>query len=279
MSADLFSEKVVVITGASSGIGEAVALRLAAEGAWLALAARRAERLDELAAVCKERGGRAFPLPTDVADEAACRELIARTVAEYGRLDMLVNNAGITVASLFSQLPDLTLFHRVMDVNFRGAVFCTYSALPHLTQTGGRLVNVASLGAVLPIPGNTSHIASKHGLLGFSDSLRMELTRSGVSVTVICPYWVVSEFHESMMDNQGRPRGIAGRRIYTPRTMTADQCARILVEAARKRKRQVLMGPGKLVQLARLAAPALVDRLIVRFFFRPALRRAQARES
>ncbi|NIM51735.1 MAG: SDR family oxidoreductase [Gemmatimonadales bacterium] len=278
MPADRFSRKVVVITGASSGIGEALALRLASEGAWLALAARRAERLDALAAVCKERGGRALPLPADVADEAACRDLVARTVSEYGRLDMLVNNAGITVASLFSELPDLTLFRRVIDVNFLGAVSCTYNALPHLKQVAGRLVNVASLGAVLPIPANTSYIASKHAMLGFSDSLRMELSGSGVSVTVICPYWVVTEFHENMMDGQGRPRGVAGRRIYTRRTMTADQCARILVEAARKRKRQVVMAPGRLAQLGRLVAPALIDRVIIKAFFRPAVRRAQAQK-
>ncbi|NIS81942.1 MAG: SDR family oxidoreductase [Anaerolineales bacterium] len=276
MQADRFFRKVVVVTGASSGIGEALALRLAGEGAWLALAARRADRLEALAGVCIEKGGRALAIPTDITDETACRGLVERTVAEYGQLDMLVNNAGITVGALFTELPDLNLFHRVMDVNFLGAVFCTFYALPHLKQVAGRVVNVASLGAVLPIPGNTSYIASKHAMLGFSDSLRMELDQSGVSVTVICPYWVVTEFHESMMDGQGRPRGAAGRRIYTRRTMTADRCAQILVEAARKRKRQVVMAPGRLAQWARLVAPALTDRVIVKAFFLPAVRRAQA---
>jgi short-subunit dehydrogenase len=276
---DRFSKKVIIITGASSGIGEAIALRLASEGAWLAIAARRAERLDALADVCVERGGRALPILADVADEAACQEIVTRTIAEYGRLDMLVNNAGITVASRFSDLPDLTLFRRVMDVNFLGAVSCTHKALPYLKRAAGRVVNVASLGAILPIPGNTSYIASKHAMLGFSNSLRMELDDSGVSVTVICPYWVVTEFHESMMDSQGRPRGAAGRSIYTQRTMTAEQCARIIVEAARKRKRQVVMSPGRLVQLARFIAPALIDRLIVKYFFLPTVRRARSKKS
>jgi len=276
MQADRFARTVVVVTGASSGIGEALALRLAGEGAWLALAGRRAERLEALAGVCIEKGGRALALPTDVTDETACRDLVDRAVAEYGRLDMLVNNAGITVGALLTELPDLTLFRRVMDVNFLGAVFCTFYALSHLKQAAGRVVNVASLGAVLPIPGNTSYIASKHAMLGFSDSLRMELVQSGVSVTLICPYWVATEFHESMMDRHGRPRGVGGRAIYTRRTMTADRCAAILVEAARKRKRQVVMAPGRLVQWGRLVAPALIDRLIIKVFFLPAVRRVQA---
>jgi short-subunit dehydrogenase len=276
MPADIFARKVVVVTGASSGIGEALALRLAGEGAWLALAARRAERLDALAATCIEKGGRALAIPTDVSDERACRNLVDRAVAEYGALDMLVNNAGVTVGALLSDLPDLTLFRRVIDVNLLGAVFCTYYALPHLKQAVGRLVNVASLGAVLPIPYNTSYIASKHALLGFSDSLRMEMAQSGVSVTLICPNWVATEFHESMMDRNGRPRGAGGRAIYTRRTMTADSCAAIIVEAARSRKRQVVMAPGRLAQWGRLVAPALVDRLIIKAFFAPAVRRMQA---
>ena len=276
MSVDQFSQKVVIVTGASSGIGEAIALRLASEGAWLALAARRAEKLDALANVCEERGGRALPISADVANESDCRKIITRAINEYGRLDMLVNNAGITVASLFSKLPDLTLFRRVMDVNFLGAVSCTHMALPHLKRVAGRVVNVASLGAILPIPGNTSYIASKHAMLGFSNSLRMELAGSDVSVTVICPFWVVTEFHENMMDKEGRRKGIAGRRIYTRRTMTADRCARIIVEAARKRKRQSILSPGKFVQLGRLIAPAMTDRLIVRYLFRSAVRRTQS---
>ncbi|OGO11354.1 MAG: hypothetical protein A2Y93_07195 [Chloroflexi bacterium RBG_13_68_17] len=276
MGAKSMPGKVVIVTGASSGIGEALALRLAGEGASLALAARRAERLEALAAACIERGGRALAWPTDVSDEQACRGLVDRAVAEYGRLDMLVNNAGISVGAMLADLPDLTLFRRVMEVNFSGTVFCTYSALPHLKHTAGRLVNVASLGAMLPIPYNTAYIASKHAMLGFSDSLRMELAGSGVSVTLICPYWVATEFHESLLDREGRRRGPRGRAIYTRRTMTADRCAAILLEAAGKRKRQVVMAPGRLAMWGRLIAPALVDRLIIKVFLEPAIRRARA---
>jgi NAD(P)-dependent dehydrogenase (short-subunit alcohol dehydrogenase family) len=187
MSADRFDGKVVIITGASSGIGEALALRLASEGAWLALAARRAERLQAVASKCAERGGRALALPTDVADEAACRELVERTVAEYGQIDMLVNNAGITVGSRFAELPDLTLFRRVIEVNFLGIVHCTYYALPFLKQVAGRIVNLASMSAVLPIPYNTAYVASKHAIAGLTKAAAREVADCGITCNAVCP--------------------------------------------------------------------------------------------
>ena len=182
MKTTTFKDQVVIVTGASSGIGRALALQLASEGACLSLAARNAERLEKLAQECDELGGQAIPVPTDVADQAQCHRLIDATVQQFGRIDMLVNNAGITLVGKFEQLPDLELFQQVMAVNFNGLVGCTYYALPYLQDTAGRIVNVSSLGGKLAIPYNTSYIASKFAVTGFSDSLRMELRKEGVSV-------------------------------------------------------------------------------------------------
>jgi short-subunit dehydrogenase len=258
-----FKEKIVIVTGASSGIGKALALRLADEGAWLALAARNAQRLDSLAGECQQRGSKAIAIPTDVADESQCRALIQRTQETYGRIDTLVNNAGIDVLSKLEDLPDLRLFKQVVDVNFYGTVHCTYYALPYLKETRGRIVNISSLGGMLAIPLNTSYSASKFAMIGFSDSLRMEVEQAGVSVTVICPSWVVTEFHERYLDKNGQPKGPSGRAIYTEKTMTADQCAQIVLRAARRRKRQVVMRPGSPALWLKLIAPGLADRLII----------------
>ena len=268
-----FREKTVIVTGASSGIGKELALRLADEGAWLALAARNAQRLDSLAGECQQRGSKAIAIPTDVADESQCRALIQRTQETYGRIDTLVNNAGIDVVSKLEDLPDLRLFKQVVDVNFYGTVHCTYYALPYLKETRGRIVNIASLGGMLAIPGNTSYVASKFAMIGFSDSLRMEVEQAGVSVTVICPSLVVTEFHERYMDKNGQTKGPSGRAIYTEHTMTADQCAQIILQAARRRKRQAVMRPGPLVLWLKLIAPGLVDRLVISRFVRPAVKR------
>ena len=258
-----FREKIVIVTGASSGIGKALALRLADEGAWLALAARNAQRLDSLAGECQQRGSKAIAIPTDVTDESQCRALIQRTQETYGRIDTVVNNAGIDVVSKLEDLPDLRLFKQVVDVNFHGTVHCTYYALPYLKETRGRIVNISSLGGMLAIPLNTSYSASKFAMIGFSDSLRMEVEQAGVSVTVICPSWVVTEFHERYLDKNGQPKGPSGRAIYTEKTMTADQCAQIVLKAARRRKRQIVMRPGSLALWLKLIAPGLADRLII----------------
>jgi short-subunit dehydrogenase len=204
-------------------------------------------------------------VPTDVADDSQCAAMVEATVAEYGRLDVLINNAGFAMAARFVDLPDLDLFRQVMDVNFGGAVQCTRYALPHLRRARGRIVNVSSLGGRVAIPYNSSYIASKHALEGFSESLRMELA-GGVSVTVICPFWVASEFHERFVNERGERRGVAGRAIYTSKTMTPEQCARQIVRAARRRKREVVMGPGRLAQWLKLLAPGLLDAYVARRF-------------
>jgi len=263
VNADTFREKTVIVTGASSGIGKALALRLTEKGAWLALAARNPQRLNALAIECQKHGGKAIAIPTDVADESQCRMLIQHTQETYGRIDMVVNNAGMDVVSKLEDLPDLHLFKQVIDVNFYGTVYCTYYALPYLKETSGRIVNISSLGGMLAIPFNTSYVASKSAVIGFSDSLRMELKKTGVSVTTICPYWVVTEFHERFLDKDGQPKGPSGRAIYTEKMMTADECAQIILKAARRRKRQVVMRPGSLGLWLKLLAPGLADRLII----------------
>jgi short-subunit dehydrogenase len=275
MEHEPFRGQVVIVTGASAGIGKALALQLAAQGAKVALAARRLDRLEQVAAECQTLGGETLTIPTDVSDEGQCKALIEKTVSTFGRVDMLVNNAGLAVTSPLEKLPDLHLFKHVMDVNFYGALYCTYYAIPHLKLTQGRVVVLSSLGGVLPLPYNTSYTASKYALHGLYDSLRMELAQHGVSVTVICPSLVVSEFHEAQLDRRGNPRGPRGRNIYTDKMMTAEQCAAIVLKAARRRDREVLMGPGRLAIWLKLFAPKYLERFIVKSFIEPAFKRTR----
>ncbi len=276
MKPNAFHDQVVIVTGASAGIGKALALRLASQGANLILAARREDRLRQLAGQCEKLGGAAIAVRTDVADESQCKALVDRTVAEFGGLDMLINNAGLAASALFDDFPDLGLFKHTVDVNFYGAVYCTYYALPYLKERHGRLVAVSSLGGKAPVPYNTPYCASKYALHGFYDALRMELSTRGVSCTVVCPWWVSTEFHEAQMDRNGTPRGPRGRAYYTRSTMTPDRCAQITLEAAWKRRREVLVGPGPLAVWLKLLAPGLLDWLTIKIFLEPAARRARA---
>jgi short-subunit dehydrogenase len=265
MKADAFRDQVVVITGASSGIGRALALQLAGQGAKVVLAARRAELLDEIAQSCRRAGGEALAVPTDVGDEMQCQALVSKTLAAFGQLDMLVNNAGLTVIARLEDYADLNLFRQTMTVNFFGAVYCTYYALPHLISSQGRIVAVSSLGGKVPVPYNSPYTASKFAMHGFFDSLRIEVKPHGVSVTVICPYWVVTGFHEAQMDRDGVPIGSRGRAVYTKNMMTAERCAGIIMRSAYRRKREVVLGPGYLLTWLKLLAPGLLDRMLVTY--------------
>ena len=279
MKADAFRGQVVIVTGASAGIGKALALNLASQGAKVAIAARRAERLEQVAADCRALGAEVLVVPTDVADEAQCKALVEKTVAAFGRLDMLINNAGLAASALFDEFPDLSLFRHVMDVNFYGAVYCSYYALPYLKQTKGRIVAISSLGGKAAIPYNTPYCASKYGLHGFYDSLRMELTRHGVGVTVICPGLVATEFHAAQMNKDGISRGAArGKDYYTSKTMSAERCAEITLRAAYQRRRELLMGLGVWVALLKTLAPGLVDWLAVKVLPAAAARRTRSRK-
>lgn len=276
MKPNPFQDHVVIVTGASAGIGKSLALMLASRCAKVVVAARRAERLEQIGESCRMFCGEVLVLPTDVSDEAQCKALVERTIAAYGRLDMLINNAGLAASALFDEFPDLNLFKHTMDVNFYGAVYCTYYALPYLKQTKGRIVAVSSMGGKAGLPYNTPYCSSKYAMHGFYDSLRMELHQHGVSVTLVCPWWVATEFHESQMNKDGVPRGERGRAYYTKKTMTSDQCARIVLSAAFKRRREVLMGPGALAVWLKAFAPGLLDWLAVKVFLEPAIRRGKA---
>jgi short-subunit dehydrogenase len=272
---DLFHDQVVIVTGASAGIGKSLALLLVSQCAKVVIAARRADRLDQIAELCHTFCGEVLVVPTDVSDEAQCKALIDKTIATYGRLDMLINNAGMAASALFDEFPDLKLFKQTMEINFYGAVYCTYYALPYLKKTRGRIVAVSSVGGKAAIPYNTPYCASKYAMHGFYDSLRMELSQHGVSCTVVCPWWVATEFHEAQLTKEGVPRGPRGRAFYTKKTMTSDQCAQIVLDAAHKRRREVLMGPGILASWLKVIAPGLLDWFAVKVFLEAAIRRAK----
>ena len=250
----------IILTGASEGIGRALALELAGRGARLALAARDRERLESLAQECRARGGDARALPTDVTNAQDCEWLIDETVKAFGGIDVLVHNAGITMWSRFDALRDLSIFERIMDVNYFAPVRLTALALPHLKASKGLLVAVASLAGITGVPERSGYAASKHAMIGFFDSLRIELAGGGVDVTVVAPDFVVTEIHKRAIGPDGEPLGESP--MKQDRIMTADACAARIARAIERRERQVLMSlRGKFGRWLKLLAPGVIDRI------------------
>jgi short-subunit dehydrogenase len=255
-----FADKTIVITGASEGIGQALALELAADRPRLVLAARSPDRLAATAAECRERGAHTLEIATDVGVRAQCERLVERAAAEFGGIDVLVNNAGITMWSRFDAVTDFSVFERVMAVNYFGAMYLTAAALPHLKRSKGLIVAVASLAGLTGVPERTGYAASKHAMVGFFDSLRIELAGSGVDVTVIAPDFVVSQIHKRAIGPDGRPLGKTP--MQESRIMTSEECARLIRHAMERRQRLLVTSVrGKLGRVLKLLAPSVIDRI------------------
>ncbi|HEY5559847.1 MAG TPA: SDR family oxidoreductase [Steroidobacteraceae bacterium] len=258
-----FEGKVVVVTGASEGIGRALALELARARTRLVLSARNAQRLASLADECRALGGSALVVPADASRREDCEALAAAALAHFGAIDMLVLNAGSTMWSRLDALEDVDLLERLMRTNYLGAAWLTRHALPALAASRGRIVAISSIAGLAGVPTRTGYAASKHAMFGFFDSLRIELADRGVSVTVIAPDFVRSEIHRRAIGPDGKPLGASP--MIEKKIMTAESCARIIVEAALKRRRLVITSlRGRAMRWLKLLVPGLVDRLAAR---------------
>jgi short-subunit dehydrogenase len=256
----IFTDKVIVVTGASEGIGRALCLALAPQKPKLVIAARNEERLNELMKEVESKGAQTLIVPTDVTSEEACNRLIRMTIEKWGSIDVLVNNAGRTMWTNFEDITDTSIFEKMMRLNYLGSVYCTYYALPYLKKCKGLIVAVSSVAGITGIPARTAYAASKHALFGFFDSLRIELDGTGVSVTMVAPDFVLSEIHRRALGHDGKPLGKSP--LQEDKIMTAQTCAALIVKAMENRERLLLMSlRAKVGRWIRLGSPRLVDNI------------------
>lgn len=259
-----FRGRSILITGASEGIGRALALELAEEGAHLTLAARNVARLEEAAAACEALGAKALAVPADVTVPADAARMVEAAVAAHGGLDVLVLNAGGSMWAPFEAMADPEGAARsLMELNFFSCLRIAKAALPHLRASKGLLVPVASVAGYAGIPTRTLYSASKHALVGLFESLRVELRGSGVDVTIVAPDFVVTELHARALGADGKPLGSG--RLDPRKVMTAEACAKLMVRAMRKRQRLLVTSArGRFGRWLKLLAPGLVDRIAER---------------
>jgi short-subunit dehydrogenase len=250
--------KVVIITGASSGIGRALAKEYAKRGASLSLAARRIDLLNELKNELPN--AEILAIRTDISIESDCKNLIESTMLRFGRIDVLINNAGLSMRALFDDI-ELGAFKHVMDVNFYGTVFCTKYALPHLLTSKGSLVGIISVAGHVGLPARSAYSASKFAVRGFLDTIRLENLYTGLHVLVAAPGFTASEVRKSALMANGSPQGETPR--AEEKMMSAEKCARLIANAIEKRKRSLVLTflEGKLSVFLSKYFPFLLDRL------------------
>ena len=254
MSTDFLLDKTAIVTGASSGIGRATALALAKHGACVALAARRENALSELAREIENLGRKTLILPTDVTQREQVESMVQRVLAQWGRVDVLISNAGEYVQGPIVDL-DVADLQRSLDVNYFGGVYCIKAVLPHmLARKSGHIVVVTSMDGKIGLPGDAPYVSAKFALTGFLEVLRQEVSDQGIAVTNVLPGRVDTVMIEHLRFSWVSPK------------ISPENVARSIIDAIRKRKPIVIVPPqAKLLYYINVFAPRLSDRLS-RFF-------------
>ena len=253
-----FKDKVAIVTGASSGIGLATATLLAKYQAKVVLAARSEDKLNELSRQLSQYS-EVISVKTDVSIQEECRRLIEKTIQKFGRIDILINNAGISMRAMFKDL-DLSVIHRLMDVNFWGTVYCTKYALPYLLESKGSVVGVISTAGYKGLPGRTGYSASKFAINGFLDTLRSEHLYDGLHVMIYAPGFTASNIRKTALMADGSFQGETPRE--EGKMMTSERVGEIMLNHIRKRSRRAtLTFTGKLLLVLTRLFPTITDHL------------------
>lgn len=259
MDMKTLANKTIVITGASSGIGEAMAREYAAAGAKVVLGARNVQKLQLLAGEIRATGGQAVYCGVDVTVPEECKKLIATAEEAYGGIDVLICNAGISMRALFDDV-DLSVLHKLMDVNFWGTVYCCKYALPYLQASRGSVVGVSSVAGLHGLPARTGYSASKYAMTGFLETLRIENLKKGLHVMIACPGFTASNVRFSALTADGSQQGATPRN--EAKMMTPAEVARIVARGILRRKRLCLMeNEGRATHWVKKFAPGFLDRM------------------
>lgn len=261
-----FKDKVVIITGATSGIGLACAKAFADKGSKVVLAARSEEKLKQVSIELKCNGNDCLSVRTDVTVQTDCENLIQQTIEKYGKIDILINNAGISMRALFQDV-EMDVLRKVMDVNFWGTVYCTKFALPHILNSKGTIVGISSIAGFHGLPGRTAYSASKFAMQGFLESVRIENLKKGINVIILSAGFTSTKIRFNALDAHGMPQGETP--LPEEKLMSPERVAKNVLRSIRKRKRNRIMTlEGQLMVFFQRIIPRLVDITIYNKFKR-----------
>lgn len=253
-------DKVVIITGATSGIGKACAEAFGAAGAKIVITGRRAEALQAVSQMLRSMGIDNLPIVADVSVESDHEKVVDQTLERFGKIDVLINNAGITMRATFEEV-DLSVIRKVMDINFYGTVYATKYALPHLLKTRGSIIGISSIAGYRGLPVRSGYSASKFAMQGFLEALRTELLHKGVHVMVACPGFTTSNIRSSALVKDGSVGGETVR--DEEKMMSAEAVAQHILKATVRRKRDlILTHQGKLTVFLNKWLPGFMDKMV-----------------
>jgi short-subunit dehydrogenase len=253
-------DKVVIITGASSGIGKACAAVFGQAGAKVIFTGRNDASLQETSKNLTAAGIDNLPILADASLEADNKRMVEEALKKYGKIDILINNAGISMRALFTDL-ELQVFKKVMDINFYGTVYATKYCLPHIIATKGSIIGVSSINGYRGTPARTAYTASKYAMQGFLESLRTEVMKKGVHVLVACPGFTASNIRNAALLANGQPQGESPRE--EEKLMSAEEVARHILKATVRRKRDlILTTQGKLAVFLNKWIPGVMDNVV-----------------
>lgn len=253
-------DKVVLITGGTSGIGKALAFSFGRAGAKVAFSGRNQQTLNQTSQELTAAGIDNLAIQADVSVEEQCAYMVQQAVTTYGRLDVLINNAGISMRALFEEV-DLDVIRKVMDINFWGTVYSTKYALPHILERKGSVIGISSIAGYRGLPARTGYSASKFAMHGFLETLRTELLHKGVHVMVACPGFTASNIRNTALAANGQQQGESPREEGD--MMTAEEVADRILKATQRRKRDLVMTfQGKLTVFLNKWLPGLTDKIV-----------------
>ena len=261
---DFFKDKIIAITGGTEGIGKALTDSLLRLGAKIATCGRSQDKLYNLQVQYSSH--LMHTIVADVSNEQECRKFIESTVQVFGGIDILINNAGISMRALVKDT-DLSTIKKVMDVNFWGTVYCTKFALPFITKRKGTIVGVSSIAGYRGLPGRSGYSASKHAVNGWLEALRTEVMDDGVNVMWVCPGFTTSNIRNVALNQEAKPHGESP--MDEDKMMSAEECAEYIIRAIEKRKRTlVLTFTGKRTVFMNKFFPKWADRLVKKYFIK-----------
>lgn len=252
--------KVVIITGGTSGIGKALAIEFGSKGSKILITGRNTQELDKTVLELMKQGISIHGFEADVSIEGDNKKMTEAAIQSYGRIDVLINNAGISMRSLFEDV-DLDVVKKVMDINFYGVLYATKYCLPEIKRNKGSVVGISSIAGYRGLPGRTGYCASKFALNGFLEVLRTELLKTGVHVLTACPGFTASNIRKRSLTKDGTSQGESPRN--EEKMMTAEECARHIYNAVKNRKRTlILTTQGKLAVFLNKWLPGIADKLV-----------------